>query len=356
MIKNVPLQVMAVLIAVIAVMIFLRQQPGLLPEADSLSRLEVGARAIKMRSAYLDKCASCHGARGEGGVAASIDFSSAEAVASLSRADMIKSLDARHSGRLPELVDPKEAIQIVDFIREYLMLPAPYEDAGVGRRVYSDSCSVCHGERGDGASWAQNSLYPAPRDFASADPNVLARADMIAAVTFGKPNTAMMPFATQLTPEEIAATVDYILIAFMSGETGEAGTPASPAPEVAPGDAAIEPVDVPAGDASAGRALYLVNCQQCHGQNGDGEGRRAYFMQTKPADFTSGAFRMRMNRARLFTAISHGVVGSPMPAWEKVLNENQIADLAAYLFETFVAEGSPDEATMNSDADSQKKN
>lgn len=356
MTKNVPLQVMAVLVAVIVAMVLLRHQPGYAPEADGRSRLEVGARAIKMRSAYLEKCASCHGARGEGGVAANIDFSSAEAVASLKRADMIKSLDARHAGRLPELMDPKEAIQIVDFIREYLMLPAPFDDAGIGRRVYSESCSVCHGERGDGASWAQNSLYPSPRDFASTDPGALTRADMIAAVTFGKPNTAMMPFATQLTPEEIVATVDYIRIAFMSGATGEAGLPATLAPQIAADDVAVEPVNIPAGDAAAGRALYFVNCVQCHGQYGDGEGRRAYFMQTKPANFTSGAFRMRMNRARLFKAISGGVVGSPMPAWEKVLTENEIANLATYVFETFVADGAPGESAMRSDAESQKKN
>lgn len=216
MTKNVPLQVLVALIAILALMIFIRREPGLFePPTLAQSQLLTGAQALKMRETYLGTCASCHGARGEGGTA-QVDFSSAPAVASLSRSAMIRALDDRHGGHLAAPLEAKDAAELVDFVREYLMLPAPFEDASVGRRVYSEGCSVCHGERGDGASWAQYSLNPPPRDFAAADPAELTRANMVAAVTFGKPNTAMMPFATQLTPDEIAATVDYIRIAFMT--------------------------------------------------------------------------------------------------------------------------------------------
>lgn len=46
---------------------------------------------------------------------------------------------------------------------------------------------------------------------------------MIGAVTFGKERSAMMPFAVQLGPEEIAATVDYTRTAFLSEGMGKDG-------------------------------------------------------------------------------------------------------------------------------------
>ncbi|HXI87479.1 MAG TPA: c-type cytochrome, partial [Parvularculaceae bacterium] len=305
------------------------------------ARLLAGAQAIALRAEYGAKCASCHGERGEGGQAR-VDFTSAEAVASLSREDMIAALSDAHGGRLSAPLGADEKQLIVDFIREYLMLPAPFEDASVGRRIYSESCSVCHGERGDGASWARNSLFPPPRDFTSSDPALLTRADMIAAVTFGRAGTAMMPFATQLKPDEVAQTVDYIRNAFMAHESSSpAPTPMAP---VAATDGGYLK-----GDYAVGRALYHANCEQCHGRDGNGEGRRAYFMVVKPANFTSPGFRMRMDRARLPNAIAKGVVGSTMPAWEKVLPPDKIADLAEYVYDAFVA---PDEAALASDGNS----
>jgi len=34
-------------------------------------------------------------------------------------------------------------------------------------QIYRNSCSVCHGEKGDGQSGRANSLNPAPRNFTS---------------------------------------------------------------------------------------------------------------------------------------------------------------------------------------------
>lgn len=359
--RNVPLQVTAVLVAVLAVMIYFRHNPGLWSLASAeRTQLHAGAQALKMRTAYLENCASCHGAHGQGG-SAKVDFSTPQAVASMSRKEMLRALDDRHDGRLSAPLKAADAARYVDFVRDYLMLPAPYEDASSGRRIYSESCSVCHGERGDGASWAQYSLYPPPRNFTAADPDALTRADMIAAVTFGKPSTAMMPFATQLKPDEIAATVDYIRVAFMTGEGSTAPSSgkslhAAPSTSIDPG---ISSQNAAQGDPAVGRALYLANCIECHGQNGDGEGSRAYFMAVKPADFTSEAFRMRMDRERLRLAIAKGVVGSPMPAWDAVLPDDKIADLAAYVYRAFVAPVGADSesgASLHTTVDSKKKN
>ena len=50
------------------------------------------------------------------------------------------------------------------------------------------------------------------------------------------------------------------------------------------------------GDLAAGHLFYDSNCAECHGLKGDGDGKRAYFMQRKPRDFTSDGARNELNR------------------------------------------------------------
>ena len=42
-----------------------------------------------------------------------------------------------------------------------------------------------------------------------------------------------------------------------------------------------------------GRAVYLANCVQCHGQNGAGDGFGAPFLVPPPRDFTSAQYKFR---------------------------------------------------------------
>jgi mono/diheme cytochrome c family protein len=79
--------------------------------------------------------------------------------------------------------------------------------------LYHNYCSVCHGDRGDGRSRAQNSLNPPPRDFTSA--GELSRETMIVITTHGKPGTAMVGWKTQLSAAEIESVVDYVRKTFM---------------------------------------------------------------------------------------------------------------------------------------------
>jgi mono/diheme cytochrome c family protein len=93
------------------------------------------------------------------------------------------------------------------------------------------------------------------------------------------------------------------------------------------------------GDVSAGRAFFNDNCAECHGEAGNGQGRRAYFMNPKPADLTSAKPRAELNRPSLAAAISMGVQRTGMPAWSKVLSPKQIANVAEYVFQTFIRPG-----------------
>jgi mono/diheme cytochrome c family protein len=226
----------------------------------------------------------------------------------------------------------------------------------LGERIYARTCSVCHGERGNAASWAKNSLNPPPRDFTSAAARQLSRARMIGAVTHGVRDTAMISFTTQFSSGEIEAVVDYVRSAFMEhdadeqGERGHAAA-ASGAPAHAGhqdhaqahgGKAdmtAAFPVGL-TGNVQSGKSLYENNCVACHGIEGDGRGPRAYFLSRKPRDFTSQRAGDELNRPHLFEAVAKGVRQTEMAAWSKVLSAQQIADVSEYVLSAFISESS----------------
>lgn len=89
-----------------------------------------------------------------------------------------------------------------------------------GRKIYNQRCYFCHGYSGDAKTLASTYLSPPPRDFTHADPVKLSRKKMIDAVTHGRRNTAMQSFAGLLSPEDIAAVVDFVRHNFMSGKVG----------------------------------------------------------------------------------------------------------------------------------------
>ncbi|WP_455210092.1 c-type cytochrome [Kaarinaea lacus] len=90
------------------------------------------------------------------------------------------------------------------------------------------------------------------------------------------------------------------------------------------------------GDPAKGREFFMSNCFTCHGVTGQGDGPRAYFNTPRPRNFTSETSRRMLNRVRLFTGISNGRVGTVMPAWNKVLTDQQIANVAEFVFQAFV--------------------
>ena len=90
------------------------------------------------------------------------------------------------------------------------------------------------------------------------------------------------------------------------------------------------------GDVAKGRDFYMNNCSTCHGVTGAGDGPRAYFINPLPRDFLLETSRQYLNRPTLFDAISKGRVRSEMPAWNTVLNNQEIANVAEYVFQTFI--------------------
>ena len=214
--------------------------------------------------------------------------------------------------------------------------------------LYHNYCSVCHGDKGDGRSRATGSLSTVPRDFTSADSRrELSRERIAAAITHGRPGTAMVSWKTQLSATDIDRLSEYVFNTFVQGQTPVASGPISgtKAHGGREADTASTParVDMTAGlpnglkgDLKRGGAFYLANCAACHGASGDGAGPRAYFINPKPRNFVEEASRARFNRLALYAAVSEGRLGSEMPAWKQVATPQQMADVSEYVFQTLI--------------------
>lgn len=239
--------------------------------------------------------------------------------------------------------------------------------------LYHEYCSVCHGDRGDGNSRASRSLNPPPRDLTKAGPS-LPRDYILHVITEGKPGTAMVAFKSRLNEEQRGALADYVhteivnrgaaisagLVKGISGTSGTTG--GTEAPAAASGGAPVPPIAAPLppvkpvapderadmnapfpsglkGDAGKGRAFYEKNCAECHGVKGDGQGPRAYFIRPVPRDFLQERSRLTLNRPAIYAAVFFGRNGTEMPAWSKVLSEQEVANVSEYVFQTFVRSG-----------------
>jgi mono/diheme cytochrome c family protein len=396
---------------------------------------------------YKSHCSACHGEHGDGKSRAEFglnppprNFTTLAAREELSRERMITSVTYGRPGTAmvgwgKRLTDD-EIGGIVDYIRARFMQPEspakaeqPNEDqyseeqpdkqqatveqpdmqsdAHPGRQIYKDHCAVCHGEKGNGSTWTKTGLNPPPRNFTSAESREqLSPERMVTSVTYGRPGTAMMPFNTRLSKQQIASVVDYIRTTFMQGAQDDNGATAmaddytgmpgfghsphaaGPATDQSPGQTppgqssphqssphqsvsagpatsaatSATPVDMSlplphglVGDPEKGGEFYSANCFTCHGLQGNGQGPRASFIYPPPRNFLAEKSRNRLNRPALFKAIYAGIPGTVMPSWGKVLNDQQIANVAEYVFDTFIQGESAASSPQSTEPDALKK-
>ena len=95
----------------------------------------------------------------------------------------------------------------------------PNSSIALGEKIYHGRCEVCHGNLGNGKTFAANALFPPPKNFTSKSTKMeLSFKRMIRSVTKGRPNTAMMPWENVLSEQEILSVVNYIRQKFMSSK------------------------------------------------------------------------------------------------------------------------------------------
>ena len=321
----------------------------LIASAASAAERSPGTASIRADVLYHNYCSVCHGDRGDGNSRAKNslvpppkDFTRAP---ELTRETMITIITHGKPGTAmtgwKTQLNDKEVAALADYIRATFMQVSLNPKLQRGRVVYAQNCMVCHGERGQGAPLASG-LIPA-RDFTTPRARAeLTRERMLTAVFNGRPNTAMAAFANRLPASDIEAVVDYIRAGLMLPASGGiSGTNAHSGRE---DRQAAEGMDLPfanglTGNASRGEKMYMANCATCHGRKGDGKGPRAYFINPKPRNFIDPNFRLAFNRPAIYTAVHDGRLGAEMPAWSKVLSEQEMTDVSEFVFRRFVQQG-----------------
>jgi cytochrome c oxidase cbb3-type subunit I/II len=84
---------------------------------------------------------------------------------------------------------------------------------------------------------------------------------------------------------------------------------------------------------SEGKEVYERRCIGCHGEEGDGHGPSAEFLDPKPRDFTKGIFKFRSTPGKdslpadadLFITVTHGLWGTAMPTWATLPERERLA-------------------------------
>lgn len=286
---------------------------------------------------YKNNCSVCHGDHGDGRSRASNslvppprNFTEA---GELTREYMIHTVTDGKMGTAmtswKSRLNPQQIEAVVDYTRNKFMQEAIELHFSSGRMAYGHYCKSCHGEQGQGV--VADGLTVAPRSFSAPGAKAeLTRERMITAVTRGMPGTLMWGYTEKMSVDQIGAVVDYVRQVLMAGDAATLPAPTSQVDMSLPMPKGL------IGDAKLGEQFFMGNCAACHGTLGDGQGPRAYFMTVKPRNFTDDYSQSTLNRPAIFSAATNGRPGTEMPAWGKVLSEQEIANVAEFVFRSFI--------------------
>jgi mono/diheme cytochrome c family protein len=190
-------------------------------------------------------------------------------------------------------------------------------------KQYALLCARCHGEKGAGDGPVADNLLPRPRVFTNAKFfNWLPEERAYRAIRDGVPGTAMPPFGKILDEKQAQALFGWVRTNFL----GEQRT-APPQPRKVPEKSTVA---WSAESVKRGKAAFAERCYGCHGRLGDGKGPNAPDMLPRPRNLTTRLFFERLPDARLYESITYGIVGTGMPPWD-MLSEDQRWDLVNYV-------------------------
>ena len=199
---------------------------------------------------------------------------------------------------------------------------------GRGAEVYATYCAGCHGEAGDGKGPAADMLIVKPRDFtkgvfkfrSTPTGELPTDGDLYRTLTNGAYGTSM-PAWSLLTEKERYAVIDFIKGFYPDWEN----------------DGPVNPIYIPrapdfvgsAKSIARGRKVYeLLDCAQCHGDGGRGDGPSAGDLDPdiwgnpqKPFDFTRGQLKGGPDVEDIYRTFMTGVGGTAMPSYASIFEE-----------------------------------
>lgn len=85
-------------------------------------------------------------------------------------------------------------------------------------------------------------------------------------------------------------------------------------------------------------STFQALCSRCHGDLGNGKGMIATYLDPYPRDLTKAGFINSKTEERLMKSIREGVAGTSMPAWGRILNDEQIRGVLDHIQKNYVKE------------------
>ena len=200
-----------------------------------------------------------------------------------------------------------------------------------GKQIYDRACLFCHGGEGmgDGPSGWFSGRYesPHPRDFVNesfkfrSTPSGELPTDQDLFRTLSQGIPGYMPSFSGLSEEERWQVIAYIKMFNPAFKSEKPTALPMPNPPGQPSDAGIE----------NGRTLYIkYGCQNCHGDNGYGDGTQSLKRKLKDArgltivvgDLTARASLKNGSSAQaIYRTIMTGLDGTPMPSFALTIGD-----------------------------------
>ena len=179
-----------------------------------------------------------------------------------------------------------------------------YLGESAGAQIFASTCVGCHGTAGEGSA-----IAPSLR---TADIRERELDDLIATITNGVPETAMISWGHSLPAEDITAVAEFL----RDWEAPDGELIADAIPEFNFEDPALQNL--------SGEALYNATCATCHGVEGEGG--------LGPA-LNSQQVLSNHDAANMMLAVEFGTLrpGSIMPAFGDYLTTVQIESLVTYV-------------------------
>jgi mono/diheme cytochrome c family protein len=222
------------------------------------------------------------------------------------------------------------------------------EAGNEGKVVYDRWCAGCHGVDGAGEGPGAARMLPRPRDFTRAQYQIRTTGsgelptdeDILHIINVGMPGTAMPGWEELLTLEQREALVDYLKTFSRFFEGAEAPAPLDFGS--APG--------VDETRLARGAELYQeIECWQCHGQAGRGDGNSATTLDDDtgfpiyPADLTRNwLFNGGGTVEDIYRRLRTGLDGTPMPTFMDLVESNIITDDDLWSLAHYVRSLSPE--------------
>jgi len=232
---------------------------------------------------------------------------------------------------------------IVYSLNSQVQAIAEQEMIARGKEGFMNRCSGCHGEKADGQGPGSIMLNPKPRNLlegsfkfrTTPSGNLPTVSDLLRTINQGVPGTSMPPF------QEVSDSEKMAIIAFIRSLRPEfkEAKPEKLAIAIAePPQAIFSSKAALIAAAKKGKVHYTSACLSCHGDTGVGNGPSAetlvdsYDQPIRPANLKKPYIKSGKTAKDVFKAITTGLDGSPMPAFQDIFDETKRWELVAYVF------------------------